>query len=69
MTHSALTIRSAIRQGRVGVASQNQGGEEQEWEVPGGAWETFGLMGSNIGQPWVNIVTMYTHMREVIKES
>jgi hypothetical protein len=22
-----------------------------------------------IGQPWVNKVTMYTHMREVIRES
>jgi hypothetical protein len=22
-----------------------------------------------IGQPWVNVVTMYTHMREVIRET
>jgi hypothetical protein len=34
--HSALATRSATRQGRVEVASSDQGGEEQESKAKGG---------------------------------
>jgi hypothetical protein len=31
--------------------------------------QKLGIVAEIIGQPWVNEVTMYTHMREVIREN